>query len=97
MDRVHTSREHNSLGLPCQISDLGGAGKQLSKNAKRPKPAQDKMASLRLQQRESAFVIERDPRSQEAVMKLRYLKQAEGGERRLRKFTYAKVEHQDGL
>jgi hypothetical protein len=55
------------------------------------------MAGLRLQQRESAFVIERGSSSEAAVIKLHCLKQAERMERRLREFTYAKVEHQDGL
>lgn len=55
--RLHTSRENNSFRLPCQISDLSGTRKQLSEDADSPKPTQDKMTRLRLQQRESEFAI----------------------------------------
>lgn len=46
---AHTSREDNSLRLPCQLSDLGGAWKQLGENTEGSEATENQMAGLRLQ------------------------------------------------
>lgn len=64
-----TSRENNSLGLPCEIGDLGGARKQLSEDTKRSKTTQNQMTRLGLYPM-SVCAMERSFGSKAAMLKL---------------------------
>lgn len=45
-ERILTSRQDNTLGLPGEIGELGGAGEHLSVNTEGSQAPEDQMASL---------------------------------------------------